>query len=131
MQELSAKGKLPDELIEVLKNTSAQYWLIGQSCPDTASVKALIDQFKDEKIKFVFADADTFTHQYPAQQMDRWNKVNALLYTPAIRTVFNKSHTCSFTLADRDYQILYQYDLDDALDRTRIIEHVALLVTKK
>jgi hypothetical protein len=131
MLELSPKGLVSDALVQVLKTSASRYWLIGQSCQDTASVKALIDQFKDEKVKFVFENAESFTKQYTSVQMDRWNKANAILYTPTVHEVFNKKHSCSFTLVDHQFQILYQYDLDNAHDRTRIIEHVALLVTKK
>lgn len=131
MQELSPKGELPQALIQGLQDTESRYWLIGQPCEDTTSLIALIEQFKDEKVKFAFPGDSLFTTKFSTARLERWNKSKSIVYIKASYDQLTKRSTCAFTLTDKKFQILHQYDFTNVADRTRMIEHIALLVTKK
>jgi hypothetical protein len=130
MAELQVKGNFPDSIKNLIKPVFNLY-VLTRNCRDTITLKPLIDQFKDEKVGFLFL-GDSI---YRANLI--WNKSEELKTAGIIQMINSPEHleglrgNCDVVLADKQFQILHTYDLTQARDRTKIIEHIALLVTKK
>ncbi|MEO5583491.1 MAG: hypothetical protein ABIR66_12430 [Saprospiraceae bacterium] len=130
MAELQIKGSIPDSLKHLIKPAFNLYVLTG-NCKDSSTLKPLIEQFKDENVGFLFIGDSAYHSQL------RWNKSETLKSSGVIQMIdaanqpLGLMENCDVTLTDKKFQILHSYDLSEASNRTKIIEHIALLVTKK
>jgi hypothetical protein len=131
MQELAVKGELPTQLASFI-HSEASLRLIGSVCPDTFAVKSLIEQFLPEKMLFVFVNDSAFYSRYDPATSEKWVATGKVKLVNSISNSDSFLSTpCSFILTDDKNQILHTYDFRESLQQTRLVEHVALLVTKK
>ena len=121
MQELAVKGELPTQLASFI-HSEASLRLIGSVCPDTFAVKSLIEQFLPS----------AFYSRYDPATSEKWVATGKVKLVNSISNSDSFLSTpCSFILTDDKNQILHTYDFRESLQQTRLVEHVALLVTKK
>jgi hypothetical protein len=131
MSELGPKENIPENIAAVLK-PGANLYVLTSGCMDTTILKPLINQFKDEKIRFAFVGDSSYQSQivsfniYPS-------KIEGLVQCIPMtaNALIPVSGPCDIILTNSHFQILHRYDLSKATERTKIIEHIALLVTKK
>ncbi|MEP7320612.1 MAG: hypothetical protein ABI761_01790 [Saprospiraceae bacterium] len=130
MAELQVKGSIPDSLKHLIKPAFKLY-VLTKNCKDSSILKPLVEQFKDENVGFLFVGDSVYHSQL------RWNKSEGLKSSGILQMIdayepqTGLMENCDVTLTDKQFQILHSYDLSQASDRTKIIEHIALLVTKK
>lgn len=131
MAELQPKGKLSDSLIYLFKG-EYNYRIIGQVCEEHFLLDSLIDQFIPENLQFVLLGDSTFEQNYETSRIEQWNKKGSILKirTPS-GSEANTWPACQFKLIDKEHKILNTYDLGDAAQRRKMVEHIALLVTRK
>lgn len=131
MAELLPKGNLPASLIDSLKPANV-FNLFSSHCGDTAILKPLIEQFKDEKVRFIFVGDSAYLAALAPLKFNTYKQVGlfqsilSLDKTPGLNQA-----GCEMVLTNAQYQILRKYDLNQPIERTKIIEHLALLMTKK
>jgi hypothetical protein len=131
MAELGPKGFLPDQLKNSILPGPYLYVITG-NCSDTSILKPLIHQFKDEKIRFLFVGDSSYQAMLSPLKLAslKPDGLIKVLSIPADPFGF-ASGQCDIILANGQSQILHKYNLGSALERTTIVEHLALLVTKK
>lgn len=129
--ELSPKGSLESELASRIRG-EFNYRVIGSACDDAELTGALIDQFAQEKIQFVILNDSTFEQRFPPRQIEQWKKQDILLLLPdpGLRMP-GEQNTCTFVLVNKKSEILNSYNLTDPVERRKLVEHLAFLVTSK
>lgn len=131
MAELEPKGNLPGSIASLLTGDYT-YRIIGQVCPDTYLQDSLIGQFYLENIQFVLLGDSIFERQFEPVRMEKWNKKGSVLTRRLSEELDSETwKPCQFKLVDKQLQILNTYNLENALERQKMVEHIALLVTRK
>jgi hypothetical protein len=131
MAELVPKGNLPESLTTSLKQATV-FNLFSSNCKDTAILKPIIEQFKDEKVRFIFVGDSSYIASLTALKFNSY-KQSGLFQTIQRQdnTLGLKQEGCQIVLTNALFEILHTYDLNLPAERTKIIEHLALLMTKK
>lgn len=129
--ELSPKGSLEIGLANRISG-EFNYRVIGSACGDVELTGALIDQFAQEKIQFVILNDSIFERRFPPRQVENWKKQDILLILldPGLR-VPGEQNPCTFVLVNKKSEILNSYHLTDPVERRKLVEHLAFLVTSK
>ncbi|HNR07660.1 MAG TPA: hypothetical protein PKM27_10130 [Saprospiraceae bacterium] len=129
--ELSPKGRLDPGLASLLSG-EFNYRVIGSACEDVERTGALIDQFAQEKIQFVILQDSAFEQRFPARQVEHWKKQNILLILPDPGPHLpGDQNACTFVLVNKNSEILNHYNFTEPVDRRKLVEHLAFLVTSK
>ncbi len=129
--ELSPKGSLETGLASRISG-EFNYRVIGSACEEVELTGALIDQFAQEKIQFVILNDSIFERRFPPRQVENWKKQDILLILldPGLR-VPGEQNPCTFVLVNKKSEILNSYHLTDPVERRKLVEHLAFLVTSK
>lgn len=129
MAELQPKGKLSDSLIGLLKG-EYNYRVIGLPCEDKFILDSLVLQFIPENMQFVFIE-DSSTVSTVESTIDPEKKASVIHINSSALTELTGWQNCQFQLVDKSNLILNTYDLQEPAQRRKIVEHIALLVTRK
>ncbi len=127
LQELTVKSILPSSISTQL-TSNFRYRLLQTNCSDTADLHALINQFINEKIEFVFVNNQKFNNSFSPSLMNKWNASGSLISISD--STFNLPD-CRILLADSSHQVLNTYDFNNSNERTKLVENLAFLITKK
>ena len=131
MAELGPKESLPEAITKSIK-PGPNLYLFSSNCTDTSILKPLINQFKDEKIRFVFIGDSLYQSKLAPLKIVTLKPEGLIQNIDFSGTVDGiPTSICNVILTNSHFQVLHRYDLSQALERTNIIEHLALLVTKK
>lgn len=129
MSELLPKGNLSSGLKQYL-DTSNQYFLFASTCEDTLVYSALINQFESEEVQYYMMNDSAFFEKYSISKAAKWKKEGKVkVLTVPSNEILDSA--CQVALVNRSGQILNRYSMENPEQRKRLIEHVALLVTKK
>lgn len=127
LKELEVKSVLPTSLHSKF-NTGARYRILLSNYKDTASLKLLLNQFIEEKVEFAFINDTIFQASFQAGQTDQWRKKGMISFiTDSDFTI--KNNDC--VLVNDKYEVLNTYDLSRHPVKTKLVEHLAFLITKK
>jgi len=131
MAELVPKGQLADSITRHFTGEFT-YRIIGQTCSDIFLLDSLIDQFIQEDLQFVLLGDSIFEQNFETSRIAQWNKKGSIIKNrlPFLSGVEDWM-PCQFKLIDKQHQVLNTYDLKNAVARRKMVEHIALLVTRK
>jgi len=131
MAELLPKGQLADSITQKFTGEFT-YRIIGQNCPDNFLLDSLIDQFILEDLQFVLLGDSIFEQSFETNRIAQWNKKGSVVKNKLpVLSVDENWKPCQFKLLDKKHQVLNTYDLQNAAERRKMVEHIALLVTRK
>lgn len=131
MAELLPKGHLPESVSRTF-NGEYTYRIIGKPCPDSFLLDSLIDQFVQENMQFVLLGDSIFEQSFETSRIAQWNKKGSVVKNRLSQLSGDPDWLpCQFKLVDNQHQVLNTYDLENATQRRKMVEHIALLVTRK
>lgn len=131
MAELLPKGQLPESVSSTFTG-DYNYRIVGQPCADSFLSDSLIDQFVQENMQFVLLGDSIFEQGFETSRIAQWNKKGSVVKSRLPQLTGEPEwRPCQFKLVDSLHQVLNTYDLENATQRRKMIEHIALLVTRK
>jgi len=131
MAELQPKGRLSDSVSHRFSG-EFNYRIVGPACPDSFLLDSLIDQFIQENIQFVLLGDSLFEQEILSARIAQWNKKGSVvIYRLPNEPEAAEWKGCDFKLVNKQNLILNTYDLSNASQRRKMVEHIALLVTRK
>jgi hypothetical protein len=131
MAELQPKGRMEEALSRSFTG-EYNYRIVGRPCPDNFLSDSLIDQFVQENMQFVLLGDSIFEQGFETARITEWNKKGSVVKNRLPQSTADTDWPpCQFKLVDSLHQVLNTYNLENSTQRRKMVEHIALLVTRK